>query len=331
MNGFDLVHGGALDQVKALYAQAPVPWLDLSTGINPHSYPIPQIPIGAFAHLPMRSAVEACRGAMAGYCNVAEESMLLVPGTEILIRILPSLLKVRTVAIAEPTYGDHSASWKRSGVRVSSMTDPACAAGEVDAIVLCNPNNPDGRTWSPDILEHCRSLQAGRRGWLIVDEAYADLVPGLSLARHGGQPGLIILRSFGKFFGLAGLRLGALIGPEEFLAEAREVFGVWPVSGPALHIGQVAAADRAWQEAARLRLGALAAQLDNALAGAGLTVCGGTDLFRYVKVSDAHALWHKLAEQGIYVRRFAWSGQHLRIGLPADETAVARLTSALKA
>lgn len=331
MTGLDLVHGGALDGVKSLYPQAPQPWLDLSTGINPHPYPAPPLPPETLAHLPTRSAYTACHAAMARYYGAQAANLMLVPGTEILIRLLPSLLKIQTVAVAQPTYGDHLSCWHDAGAKVAQMADPTLLAGKVDAIVLCNPNNPDGRMWPPEILEDCRVQQAARQGWLIVDEAYADLVPSLSLATRGGQPGLIVLRSFGKFFGLAGLRLGALIGPAHLLEGARETFGVWPVSGPALHIGAIAADDLGWQVNARQQLASLAACLDTVLTGAGLTVRGGTSLFRYVEVPDAHALWHGLAGRGIYVRRFAWSGHHLRIGLPADETALARLASALEA
>lgn len=329
MTRFDLLHGGALDRVKTLYPQVTGPWLDLSTGVNPNPYPVPPIPPETFADLPTSSQKGACHRAMSAYYGAPAESLLLVPGTEILIRLLPQLLKIQTVAVATPTYGDHLSCWQRAGANITSMADPTHLAGKVDAIVLCNPNNPDGRTWPPEILEDCRARQAARHGWLIVDEAYADIDPGLSLAARGGKPGLIVLRSFGKFFGLAGLRLGALIGPEDLVEQARELFGVWPVSGPALHVAAIAAADRNWHEKTRKRLDMSGAFLARTLTDAGLTVQGGTSLFRYVETEDAHALWHRLAEQGVYVRRFAWSTRHLRIGLPADETGFARLAASL--
>lgn len=329
MNGPDLVHGGALDRVKALYPLAPQPWLDLSTGINPHPYPAPPLLPHSFAHLPTTSENEACRQAMAQYYGAPVASLMLVPGTEILIRLLPSLLEVQTVALARPTYGDHLSCWQTAGANVVEMADPAELAGKVDAIVLCNPNNPDGRIWPPEILEDCRARQAARQGWLIVDEAYADIAPSLSLAARGGAAGLIVLRSFGKFFGLAGLRLGGLIAPEALLREAQKRFGVWSVSGPALHVGTQAVADTDWIAEARHRLETSRLALDEALSGAGVPILGGTSLFRYVQVPDAHALWQALAEQGIYTRRFSWSRHHLRLGLSADDVGRQRLSAAL--
>lgn len=331
MTRFDLLHGGALDRLKTLYPQAPTPWIDLSTGINPNPYPFPPIPSETLTHLPTRSQYTAAQAAMARYYGAPAESLLLAPGSELLIRLLPQLLQIQTVAVAQPIYGDHLSCWQRAGAKITLMADPVHAAGKVDAIVLCNPNNPDGRTWSPEILEDCRIQQAARQGWLIVDEAYADLVPSLSLAARGGEAGLIVLRSFGKFFGLAGLRLGALIGPAGLLAAARDLLGVWPVSGPALHVGQLAAADLVWPEMTRKSLHLSSEVLDRTLTDAGLTVEGGTSLFRYVGVPGAHALWQRLAGQGIYTRRFAGSDRHLRIGLPADDVALARLASALAA
>ena len=331
MTRADLLHGGALDRLKTLYPQAPEPWIDLSTGINPNPYPIPALPPETFAHLPTQTQHQACHEALARHYGAPPESLMLVPGTELLIRLLPQLLQIQTVAIADPTYGDHQSCWQRAGAKITLMADPTPLAGKVDAIVLCNPNNPDGRIWSPESLEDCRVQQAARQGWLIVDEAYADLVPSLSLAARGGEAGLIVLRSFGKFFGLAGLRLGALIGPSALLAAARNLLGVWPVSGPALHVGKLAADDPVWPQMTRECLNLSRFVLDRTLTDAGLTVRGGTSLFRYVEAPDAHTLWHRLAEQGVYTRRFAWSDRHLRIGLPADEAALARLARALAA
>ncbi|MFN3609316.1 MAG: threonine-phosphate decarboxylase CobD [Hyphomonas sp.] len=329
MTQSDLLHGGALDCLKTLYPQAPEPWIDLSTGLNPHPYPIAPLPPEIFAHLPSQNRYQACHGSLARYYGAPPESLMLVPGTELLIRLLPQLLQIQTVAIADPTYGDHQSCWQRAGAKITLMADPTLLAGKVDAIVLCNPNNPDGRTWSPESLEDCRVQQAASQGWLIVDEAYADLVPSLSLAARGGEAGLIVLRSFGKFFGLAGLRLGALIGPAAVLTAARDLLGVWPVSGPALHVAKLAADDPVWPEMTRKCLELSRSVIDKTLTDAGLTVRGGTSLFCYVEVPDAHTLWHRLAGQGVYTRRFAWSDRHLRIGLPADDAGLSRLAGAL--
>ncbi len=331
----DLIHGGALDHMQSRFPGAPKPWVDLSTGINPWPYPRGRLEEEVFTHLPTRDAFEACRGAMAGAFGAPMEALLPIPGSELIIRLLPLLLKGPAdrpqVTIAWPTYGDHRQAWTAAGARLEEPRDPVSRAGHCDVVVVCNPNNPDGRTWPRERLEIVRADLARRGGWLIVDEAYADLDPALSMAPLGGREGLIVLRSFGKFFGLAGVRLGALIAPPDVLGAAAQVLGQWSVSGPALALGARAYQDTAWQEGTRRRLTETAGHLDTVLAGAGLSVEGGTSLFRFVQCPDADGLWQTLAQNGIYGRRFPWSRTHLRLGLPASQTALERLAQALGA
>ena len=233
------------------------------------------------------------------------------------------------MAVARPSFADHAEVWRASECRVAQTSDPLDALATADLVVLCNPNNPDGRVWKPDRLEAARAALAAKGGWLIVDEAYADVRPELSMAAGGGRPGLILLRSFGKFFGLPGLRLGALIAPPDTVETARACLGVWSVSGPALAAGARAYRDAGWQQATRQRLATARARLDTVLNAAGLRVAGGTDLFRFVEVDDAGRVWRRLAERGIFVRGFDWSRNRLRIGLPPDAAAEARLSRAL--
>ena len=308
----DLLHGGALDRMQAAYPNAPTPWVDLSTGINPWPYPVGALPPEAWQHLPTAAAMQACRAAMARAIGAPEASLLLAPGSELLIRLLPTVIAPRTVAVASPTYGDHARAWRASGAEVIETTDPLAEAGKVDALVLCNPNNPTGMVLERSQMGQALTRQAARNGWLIVDEAYADLCPALSLAPLAGAGNLIILRSFGKFYGLAGLRLG-----------------VWPVSGPALAIGAQAYADLAWQDATRDQLAAARRRLDKILLDSGLWIVGGTDLFRLARTDNARQLWHQLAEAGLYVRRFDYAPDLLRIGLPANTEAEHRLAAAL--
>jgi cobalamin biosynthesis protein CobC len=325
----DLLHGGALDRMQAAYPYAPTPWIDLSTGINPWPYPVGALPPSAWEHLPTAAAMQACRAAMARAIGAPEASLLLAPGSELLIRLLPTVIAPRTVALASPTYGDHARAWRASGADVTETADPLAEAGKVDALVLCNPNNPTGTVLERSQLGQALTRQVARNGWLIVDEAYADLVPALSLAPLAGAGNLIILRSFGKFYGLAGLRLGALLGPPALLEAMSQRLGVWPVSGPALAIGTQAYSDGLWQAETRDRLAATRRRLDKILLDTGLWLIGGTDLFRLVKTEKAPQLWHRLAEAGIYVRRFDYAPDLLRIGLPADAAAEHRLAAAL--
>ena len=325
----DLIHGGALDAMRADYPDAPKPWIDLSTGINPWPYSDMGVSTEAFTRLPSRAALTQCRDAMAAAFGAPPDRMVLAPGSELLIRLLPHILRLNRVAILSPTYGDHAAVWLRSGAKVVQTPEPLRHVETADAVVLCQPNNPDGRRFAPDVLEATRKTLAAKGGWLILDEAYADLTPDLSLAPRAGADGLIVLRSFGKFFGLAGVRLGALIGPPSVREAMAECLGAWPVSGAALEIGARAYADQAWQASMRARLAEAALRLDEALDALGLNVVGGTDLFRLIETPQAHAVFDRLAQQGVYGRRFEWSNRHLRLGLPATPDAQARLVAAL--
>jgi cobalamin biosynthetic protein CobC len=280
--------------------------------------------------LPDADLCEACRAAIAQAYGATASAVLPGPGSEALIRLLPLLIPVRSVALLHPSYGDHGQVWRASGATVEALDEPLTRAGLVDALVIVNPNNPDGRTCEPSTLLAAHAAQAASGGWLIVDEAFADLHPALSLASRAGAPGLVILRSFGKFYGLAGLRLGALLGPPALLSAAADRLGSWAVSGPALAIAAQAYSDQAWATRTRARLADARAALDQLLGESGLKVLGGTDLFRFVESAHATALWRRLGEAGVAVRRFGWSETRLRIGLPANDAEVARLASALQ-
>lgn len=325
----DLIHGGALDVMRAAYPGTPEPWIDLSTGINPWPFAETGLSGEALAHLPTRQTYEFCRQAMANAIGAPPDALLLAPGSELLIRLLPRVITPRRVAILSPTYGDHATVWQRAGAEVIETDDPLNLADRVDGVVITHPNNPDGRIFDPEALHALRRELAVRGGWLIVDEAYADLMPGCSLAPRGGADGLIILRSFGKFFGLAGLRLGALIAPATVRAATADCLGVWPVSGAALEIGARAYASTSWQSQTRERLASASSRLDGILQTAGLNPVGGTHLYRYVETAGADSVFEQLARAGIYVRRFVWSDTHLRIGLPATPEAESRLADVL--
>jgi len=325
----DLRHGGALDRVAVRFPAAPEPWIDLSTGINPWSWPVDRIDPNSLRHLPTHGDMDRCRAAMADAFAAPASALTIVPGTEIAIRLLPQILAAQRVAVLSPSYGDHAETWSAAGTELVSTADPLDHADSADIVVLCNPNNPDGRCFDTNVLMDARERLARRGGWLIVDEAYADLDPARSLAPLAGSPGLVVLRSTGKFFGLPGLRLGGVLGPPALAAGMERLLGVWRIAGPALAIGTRAYADMDWQQSMRGRLATARARLDAALEAGGGKVAGGTDLFRYVEVNDAHATWRKLCEHGIYTRRFEWARSHLRVGLPGSREAEARLTSTL--
>ncbi len=326
----DFLHGGALDLVQQRFPNAPSPWIDLSTGINPWPYPNTRISPDALAHLPTKTLYETCQSTMAHAIGVRPEHVALVPGSELLIRLLPTILPVETIAVLTPTYGDHAQVWRAAGRTVIETTDPLSLADQVDAIVICQPNNPDGRVFSQEAIQTAMARLRRNSGWLIVDEAYADLTPELSQAPYVNRGGLIVLRSFGKFFGLAGVRLGGMVAPPSVLSLLRQNLGEWPVSGAALEIGARAYADLSWQDQTRRALKQARLALDATLAKKNVKVISGTDLFRYAETDgNAHAVWTHLARNGIYVRRFASSQDHLRLGLPKDQDSRERVQAAL--
>ncbi len=292
------------------YPGAPEPWIDLSTGINPVPYPVPPIPLAALARLPEPEQVAALEAAAARAYDVADPAAVVAgPGTQALIHLLPRLLPPGRVAVVGPTYAEHAAAWALAGHDVVEAASVEDAAGDV--VVVVRPNNPDG-------LVHDAAVLLGHpAALLVVDEAFADL-EGCSLAAAVPRPGLLILRSFGKTYGLAGVRLGfALTGPA-LAARLRGGLGPWAVSGPALHAGMHALADAGWRAEAAARLRCLALRLDQAMIRAGAELVGGTALFRLYRHPAAASVAGRLARAGVLVRVFAGRPELLRLGLPAE-------------
>jgi cobalamin biosynthetic protein CobC len=319
--------------MRRAYPNAPTPWLDLSTGINPIPYPLPALPPDCFTNLPEPEAVARLEAIAAAAYGVADPSMVVAaPGTQILIDLIPRLFPHPTAAILSPTYGEHAAAWARAGSTITALHHLA-AHTDQPVVVLCNPNNPDGRITAPEPLLKLADRLATRRGMLIIDEAFADLAPpGTSLAPHlatTDRP-IIMLRSFGKTYGLAGIRLGFAIAAPARAASIRAALGDWAVSGPAITIGTAALPDRPWRDAARSRLTTDAAALDHALRDAGMTILGGTCLFRLAATPNAAALFEHLAQAGIITRRFAAEPTWLRFGIPGTDAARSRLIAALQ-
>lgn len=326
--GGALLHGGDLDGARAAFPGAPEPWIDLSTGINPWPYPLPPVRPESWSRLPGRGEEAALRRAAADcYDAPSADLVAAASGSQALIQLLPRLRAAGRVAVLGPTYAEHARCWALAGhdVRMAREVE------EADVLVVVNPNNPDGRRLPPARLLDLADAQAAHGGWLVVDEAFADMRPEDSVAPHAGRPGLVVLRSFGKFFGLAGLRLGIALAPAGLAAALREAVGPWAVSGPGLAVATAALADRDWIAATRRRLAAAAAELDRLLEGAGLRVAGGTELFRLVEDPRAPALYRALGEAGLLVRRFEQRADWLRFGLPGADEAWQRLGVALAA
>lgn len=326
-----IAHGGALDEARRRYPLAPEPWIDLSTGINPVAYLLPVIPPEAWTRLPFKHEEwELRRAAAVRYGAADAESVAAAPGTQALIQIIPRLFGPSRVAVLGPTYAEHGIAWKREGHEVSeveSLDETATA----DVVVVVNPNNPTGRVIPISSLARKAEALADRGGLLLVDEAFMDaLDPSASVIRTL-PPATIVLRSFGKMYGLAGLRLGFAVADEIMAARLRGLLGPWAVSGPAIAIGQAALSDDVWLAQARRRLSLGAQRLDTMLAGAGCQVLGGTALFRLAAHPFAQETGDTLAHHGILVRRFSHAPTWLRFSIPRTEAAWLRLREALAA
>lgn len=317
-------HGGDLDRAKRLYGGRD--WIDLSTGINRAPYPVPALDPQAWTALPMAQDQAALESQAAQtYCTTA--SVVALNGAQAAIQLVPRLGPVGRAAVLSPSYNEHAASLTAQGWQVTPAPDLDAMAG-ADLAVVVNPNNPDGRHWSPQVL---REL-AGRVGRLIVDESFADPTPDISLAPEleGLGEKVVILRSFGKFYGLAGVRLGfALCGPATARA-LRSLSGPWAVSGPALAIGTQALADTDWQKASAARLHADAERLSQMAQATGWPTIGKTALFVTVATHGATGAQIHLARTQIWTRIFPYSPTWMRLGLPGSAPEWARLQAALE-
>ncbi|WP_323039572.1 threonine-phosphate decarboxylase CobD [Gemmobacter sp.] len=313
-------HGGNLDAAKAMHGGDG--WVDLSTGINRVPWPMPPLPAEALTTLPTASALAGLLAAARAAYDT-DRPMVALAGAQAAIQLMPRLSPPGLVRVLGPTYNEHAAAFRAVGWRVEEVTHADALAG-ADLAVVVNPNNPDGRLLIPDRV----LALAGRVGRLVVDESFADPLPDASVAAHAGQHGMIVLRSFGKFYGLAGLRLGFALGAAGDIARLAEMAGPWAVSGPAIHAGSLALRDAAWAAATRDRLVQDAARMDALATARGWRLTGGTTLFRLYDTPSAAAAQDALARHRIWSRIFPWSPTLIRLGLPGSEAEWAQVTRA---
>lgn len=297
-------HGGGIDAARAIYGGTRGSWADLSTGINPLPYVFGEIPSETWTTLPDRDATERLVSAARHFWNVPNEvDVLATSGLSCAIAQIPTLAEPGRVAIPQPTYNEHAAAFHTYGWEVN-------VGGDTDAQVLVHPNNPDGQLWS------AKNLPQTSPYLTVIDESFCDCCPSKSLIDQASRPGTLILKSFGKFWGLAGLRLGFVIGDPVFVSRLRESLGPWPVSGPALSIGAAALADSKWADGTRVRLASDASRLDEMMRAAGANIVGGTSLFRLYDVEDASSWQSKLGRHRIWSRIFPYNKGWLRLGIP---------------
>lgn len=323
-------HGGNLLAALKAYPQAPEPWLDLSTGINPYAYPFAHPPMESFTRLPEPEALHALEAAAAvAYHAPAEAGIVAAPGTQAIINWLPHLVSAGRVGILGSTYCEHARVWVASGAHVTVVKDLS-GLEDKDIAIVVNPNNPDGRLIAAADLHALAAALCKHGGLLIIDEAFVDfLEPGASAVPDIAGNGAVVLRSFGKTYGLPGLRLGFAVAPKFLADKLRSALGPWPVSGAAIVIGSTALTDAEWLAATRTQLTAGASALDKILAAAGFAPVGGNPLFRLVRHEDAQGWFERLAKAGILVRRFAARPAWLRFGIAGSDAGRMRLRAAL--
>lgn len=321
-----LDHGGNLRQAAERFNRPLEDWLDLSTGLNPHGYPAPAIGAHAWRRLPEKDPLLA-QAAAHYYCAPL---MLAVAGSQAAIQALPRMREPSRVVVASPSYAEHVHHWRQHGHTTREV--PYALLGDAvdgcDVMVLCNPNNPTGAIVPRAQLLAWRARLAQRGGWLVVDEAFADVAPENSVADASALPGLIVLSSLGKFFGLAGLRTGFVGAQPELLGPLEHLLGPWTVSGPAQLVATAALGDHHWQMHTRERLKAEGARLRDVLRKSALAP-SGTDLFQWWPMDDPAPLWHHLAERGIWTRLFSQAARGIRVGIPPDEAGWHMLATAL--
>jgi cobalamin biosynthesis protein CobC len=318
-----LDHGGNLDSALRRFGGRFEDWIDLSTGINRRPYPVPELAMQHWSALPSRSEIDMLHDA-ARSAYATQAPVVALAGAQAAIQLLPHWLQRGDARILAPTYNEYGAVLRAAGWTVRDVAALDALAG-ADLAIVVNPNNPDGRVHDPAAL----LALLPRVGRLAVDESFADVAPGLSLAPEAGRAGLLVLRSLGKFYGLAGLRLGFVLGAEVDIAALAQLAGPWPVSGPAVAIGQRALLDHGWAESTIARLVEEAPRLDTIVASAGWRLLGGTPLFRLYEVGDSGAAQETMARKKIWSRIFEERPGWLRLGLPGHAAEWQRLAAAL--
>lgn len=325
-----LSHGGNVLAMAEKYNISPSQWLDLSTGLNPNGWSVPDIPGYVWQALPQEEdglQEVACQYYGCDYC-------LPVAGSQAAIETLPTLRNLSRVGIISPTYAEHEYAWRKSGHHVSRIdinrVDDELA--QLDVLVVINPNNPTGHQVPVETLLTWHQQLSKKGGWLIVDEAFMDVTPERSIIKSGIRPGLIVLRSLGKFFGLAGVRCGFVITEQELLSLVADKIGPWSVTGPSRYVAIQALKDKDWQHKTRIDLNLQGHRLASLLQEQGFTIDGGSALFQWVKHQRANEIFDALAKQGILLRLFPeeiTTVTSLRFGLPQSEQQWCRLENAL--
>ncbi len=321
-----LEHGGKVRAAAKLYEIPEHQWIDLSTGINPHGWPVPPIPPDVWRALP-ESDDQLIESARTYY---GSKHLLPTAGSQAAIQVLPSLRPRSRVGVLSLTYNEHRHAWLRQGHLVAPVApdEVESALDQLDVLVICNPNNTTGDRFSIDKLLRWHNRLSQRDGWLIVDEAFMDPTPELSLIGQASKPGLIVLRSLGKFFGMGGARVGFVASDGELLSRLEQELGPWTIGGPSRWAATLALKDKLWHGRTTIRLRAESLRLCKLLTETGFPPAGGTVFFQWVLGEHSARLHAFLAKRAILTRHFS-EPQSLRFGLPDSEESWQRLHDGL--
>ncbi len=323
-----LHHGGRL---KAAALQHGIPleqWLDLSTGINLAGWPVPTVPAACWLRLPEDE--DDLEAAARDYYGAPQ--LLPVAGSQAAIQALPQLRAKSRVVVLSPGYAEHAAAWAKAGHRVTAICadDIEAALPAHDVLILIHPCNPSGQCFAPEQLLSWHRQLASRGGWLVVDEAFMDVTPAQSICAHSELPGLIVLRSLGKFFGMAGARVGFVCAERALLDRLQALLGPWSINAPARWAASLALRDNDWQAQTRARLLIDERRMVQLLQQHHIEPTGGSALFQWYCSETAEA-WHQaLAGQAVFTRLFSEPAA-IRFGLPATEAQWQQLEQALAA
>ncbi|WP_286235147.1 threonine-phosphate decarboxylase CobD [Thalassotalea sediminis] len=330
-----LTHGGQLRKVSEQYHIPVDEWLDLSTGIAPFSYPVPAIPQIIWQQLPQYSPELLTAAKQYYHCD----NVLVSNGSQAIISILPTLWqkqnrKSTQVYLPFKGYKEHAQAWGNAGFEVHWYYDELPALEQLTSncvLVVINPNNPTGKLFSRGTLTIYQRAVTERQGLFIIDEAFMDVItPNQSMSGYINGNNTLVLKSFGKFFGLAGLRIGFIIANQQWLTLLAEHLGPWQVNGPAQFIAVKAMQDAKWQAQQKEKLSQQRLALKKLLLNYFGDDINGTDLFLTVNLnnqSQAMYMYDSLCQQGVYVR--LTDDQHsLRFGIPKPED-MERLSNSL--
>ena len=330
------LHGGDIVSASARFGIPVAQWLDLSTGLNPVAYPVPVLEAEVFQRLPYLRP-EFIDAAANYYGN---DQLMPSNGSQLIIQELPNCLAKLPVLLPEYGYQEHHDHWKRHGnpIEYYPAFDPHEAAATIEAalekgeafhLVIINPNNPTGLGFAPEQLaDWARSMPPG--GYMVIDEAFIDVTPEMSVLGRHFCDNMLVLRSFGKFFGLAGIRLGFVFAHPELRNMLQQRTGIWAVNGPAQALATQALLDSDWQATAQHRIRRCADATQQLFAP--LFRCLKTPrqihtpLFSSYQLSadEAVSVQRHFACQGILLR-VIWLNEHsslLRVGVLNDENEI---------